>query len=320
MIKLTKDEKFKIIIDIFNKRDEKILSAYDKELSDKLGLCQKQIERLILEIQAKYHSIETIEASKKTGRRKLYKLIEPTDIFIEMYAQHEELSWLFDMAKNLDHEVFKKLEKYTKNSDDIYLFQNTPFEDISSLESKDIFKKLKRTIKNREYAKIKFFNDDTIYDNLKCLKLVFIDNNWYISYIDQEDILKFGRISFIERVDYATKINVYQESKVEKQVEFLNNNIQNAMTLYGVKNKKAKIKATGFIAKYFEDGMKKFMPSQTFIKKLDDGSIIFTVNYTQDLEILPFVQKWLPDLIILEPQELKDAYIKKLQTTIINQK
>jgi len=64
--------------------------------------------------------------------------------------------------------------------------------------------------------------------------------------------------------------------------------------------------------------MKKFLPSQTFKKRLDDGSIIFTINYTQELEILPLIQKWLPDLIILKPQELKDAYIKKLNDTILN--
>ena len=38
----------------------------------------------------------------------------------------------------------------------------------------------------------------------------------------------------------------------------------------------------------------------------------------EDLEILPFVQKWMPDIIIIEPSELKSAYIKKLQKAIAN--
>lgn len=308
--------KYSFLLKEFSEREDKILTSYDIRLQEYLGLKQKQVERLLNELSIEYNNVQEI----KQGRKKAYKLIQPIDILAEALDDTNNIGWLFNMVYDADPDAFRELEKFREQKNDIYKFFNTPFEDINSLESKDIFKKLKRAIKNREYAKIKFFNDDTIYDNLKCLKLVFIDNNWYITYIDEENILKFGRISFIERVDYATKINSYQESKIEKQIEFLNNNIQNAMTLYGVENRKAKLKATGFIAKYFEDGMKKFMPSQTFIKKLDDGSIIFTINYTQDLEILPFVQKWLPDLIILEPQELKDAYLKKLQTAIANQK
>jgi len=64
--------------------------------------------------------------------------------------------------------------------------------------------------------------------------------------------------------------------------------------------------------------MKKFLSSQEYQKKLEDGSVLFNVEYTQELEILPFIQKWMPDLIIVEPQSLKDAYIKKLNKTIKN--
>ena len=64
--------------------------------------------------------------------------------------------------------------------------------------------------------------------------------------------------------------------------------------------------------------MKKFLKTQKFIKKEDDGSIVFSVEYTQELEILPFVQKWLPDMVILEPKELKETYVKKLQDGLKN--
>jgi predicted DNA-binding transcriptional regulator YafY len=60
--------------------------------------------------------------------------------------------------------------------------------------------------------------------------------------------------------------------------------------------------------------------SQKFKEKLDDGSIIFTLDYTQPLEILPFIQKWLPHLVILEPQELKEEYINNLNLILSEQK
>ncbi len=88
------------------------------------------------------------------------------------------------------------------------------------------------------------------------------------------------------------------------------------MTLYGVEKKIATIKASPAIAKYFDEGMKKFLPSQTFQSKEADGSVIFTLEYTQELEILPFIQKWLPALVIMEPQALKEAYRQKLLSAL----
>ena len=63
-----------------------------------------------------------------------------------------------------------------------------------------------------------------------------------------------------------------------------------------------------------------FLSTQTFQEELDDGSIIFTLEYTQPLEILTLIQRWLPDLVILEPQELRDEYLEKLESTIKNHK
>jgi hypothetical protein len=58
--------------------------------------------------------------------------------------------------------------------------------------------------------------------------------------------------------------------------------------------------------------MKKFMSSQKFFEKVDD-EVVFTLEYTQELEILPFIKRWLPDLIILEPKELKDRLDEDLR-------
>jgi len=97
------------------------------------------------------------------------------------------------------------------------------------------------------------------------------------------------------------------------------NTVQNAMTLYGVKNHRATLVALPFITKYFEENMKKFFPSQKFIRKEEDSSIVFIIEYTQPLEILPFVQKWMPDLVIGSPKELQNEYSEKLQITLRRQ-
>jgi len=313
-MKLLKQEIFKIIVDEFNKRDPKELSIYDEVLKEKLAKSPKTIQRYFEEFQAKYNSI--VEVAKR--KQKTYKLINPVDIMLESFDHYENIGWLFQMIQENDPIAFKDLEIYTKKDKHLYQFQTTPFEDIDDLESKQSFKRLKNIIQARDYAKLTFMYDNNTYDNLKCLKLVFMDNNWYIAYVDEEDKLKFGRISFIQRVDFATKSGHFQPSSVSKHIHFLEHSIQNSMTLYDVSKKTATIKANPNIARYFKKYMKKFLSTQKFIKEQDDGSIIFELTYTQPLEILPFVQKWLPDLVILEPQELKDEFRKKLKQALEN--
>lgn len=311
MSDITTLKKYKVILEEFDRKQDKMLTAYDEILKERLSLSPKQIDRLIKELMDEFDNIIEIEGT----RRKTYKLLKPIDLFVEAFDKSEEIAWLFNMVHDGDPEVFKKLEQFTNKSKHIYQFKNTPFEDIQSLEKKDIFKKLKRTVKNREYAKITFSSDETI-DNIKCLKLIFIDNNWYLANVAEDNILRLSRISFIKKVDYATKINSFQLSSIEKQLSFLENNLQNAMSKYGEKTKIAKLKASGVITKYFEKGMKKFVSSQQYKEKLSDGSIIFTVEYTQYLEILPWIQSWMPNLIILEPQDLKEEYKNKLTETL----
>ncbi len=310
-----KDTQFKrmlFILEEFNDRKDGILDGYDEVLQHEFDLSPKQIDRLLQKISNEMDNIQPI----KIGRKKAYKLIKPIDLFVETFKNANEINWLFNMAHDADPEIFKELEEYTNKTKHVFQFKNTPFEDIKSLEEKEVFKRLKSAVEHREYRKIKFKGRDEAQDNLKCLKLIFMDGNWYIAYIEDEQ-LRFGRISFIEKVEYASNIGSFQPSGIKKQMDFLQT-VQNSMTRYDKPTKIARLQAKPFIAKYFDEDMKKFMLSQKFEKKLDDGSIIFTVEYTQAIEILPFIQGWLPNLLILEPKDLKEQYLKRLTQTINN--
>lgn len=293
------------------------ISSDDAYLLEKFGCSSKTLERYLKEIESRYDHIVTI----KHGRKKFWKLVKVSDIFQEFIQNSEEISQLFLMAREFDPEILKELEKGTlskiaKNDENIFLFKNSIMEEVQSKEAKEMFKNLKNAIKNHEYRDIVYRYDNEItYKNEKCLKLVFIDNNWYLVVIDEEGILRFRRLSFILKINYSKEKVSFQTKELEPYLEFLKR-VQNTMTLYNVDVKCATLKATSTIAKYFEDGMKKFLPSQTFKHKEEDGSVVFTLEYTQPLEILPFIQKWLPDLVIVEPLELKEAYRKKLEEAL----
>ncbi len=300
-------ERTLFILEAFHER--KTLDSYDETLLEEFDISSKQLGRLLDDVAEAVDSIEII----KVGKRKSYRLIESIDIFTKIIDKSNDIGWLLQMAYDSDPYIFKDLEKFTSKDKDIYQFINTPFEDTKTLEAKETFKRLRDAVELREYRKITFKGG--VQDNLKCLKMVYMENNWYIAYINSQDKLLFGRISLIERVDYASNIGSFQPSKIEKHLEFLNN-IQNSMTLYGKEKKIATIKATGYAKKYFDKGIKLRLSSQKFVEKLDDGSIIFTVEYTQPIEILPLIQGWLPDLIILEPKELREKYIERLNRTV----
>jgi hypothetical protein len=311
-MKRSQQEIFNILIEEFNNRNPKELNTYDEILLRRFDKSSKTINRYFKEFQAKYQSIVEVEGK----RCKTYKLITPMDLISESMEHFDEIGFVFQMIQEGSPEVFKELEQYTKKDKDIYQFQTTPFEDVSDIEANQNFQRLKRNIEAREYTKIKFHYDDVIYDNLKCLKLIFMDNNWYIAYVNNTDHLKFGRISFIQRVDYGSNNGHFQPSSVVKHKSFLLDEVQNSMTLYGVPKKEAVLKALPPIAKYFKSNMKKFLASQKWLEELDDGSILISLSYTQELELLPLVQKWLPHLLIMQPNELKEAFKVKLQHSI----
>jgi hypothetical protein len=309
--------KYKIVLnELKNLKENHYLTAYDDYLIEKLNLSTKQIGRMLDELTQEYDNIIKEKIGKKLG----YKIVENSDIFVEIFDKFDDnnLGWFFQLAQESDPEIFKKVKNFTNTNQKVFTFKNSPFEDTKTLETKSIFIRLKTAVENREYRKIKFYHDKKVYDNLKCIKMIFMDNNWYIATISDDEILRFGRISFIESVEYATKINSFQSQSIQKYLDFIDNRVQNSMTLYDKKIKIAKIKALPSIAKYFQKDMKKFLSSQKFISSNSDGSVDFSLTYTQAIEILPFIKKWLPNLVILNPQELKEELKQDLQNAMKN--
>ena len=313
---MAKDKKVIAIYRLMEKfLSQKEIDAYDKELLDEFECSSKTLSRYLENIETLYPHIIKIKKGKKSS----WKLISVSDIFEEFVNNSYDLYTLFEMAREFDPEIFKELEKGTlkklASKDSTFLFKNPIMETIDSQNIKEIFKTLKDAVKNREYIDIIYnYEDKELYKNAKPLKLVFIDNNWYIAIVS-EDEFKFLRLSFIKSVQKSKDKKRFSTTHLNKYLNFLKD-AQNSLSFIDKEPKIATIKANANIAKYFKKGMKKFLPSQKFIKELDDGSVLFTVEYTQDLEVLPLIQKWLPDLIIESPKELKDAFKAKLEKAL----
>jgi len=302
----------KLIIVLKKFYEKRVLTAYDEDLLNSLELEPKQVGRILDELAVSLDGI----VQEKAGKKKAYRLVTKLDIFEKLFFSAEKLSWIYEMADEDISEAISLLTHISKVKDDIYRFKNTPYEDIKSLEDKDIFNSLKTAVKYKEYRDIHFY-DGMVYKDTKCLKLFFMEGNWYIAFETSQKELKFGRISFIKSVCYSKDLISFSKNSVKKKLSFLDNDVQNPFTLYENEPKVALIKANPKISKYFKKGMKKFLDTQEFLEELDDESVLFTVKYTQDMEILPFIQKWMPDLVIIKPKELALSYKKKLESALV---
>ena len=125
--------------------------------------------------------------------------------------------------------------------------------------------------------------------------------------------LRFLRFNFIRNIGYSKKTG-YRKKVLEKYDSFFKT-LQNPMTL-NQPFETAHILASEKVAHYFKETMKPFFPSQKFIKENIDGSVEFSINFTQPLEILPFIKQWQPDLTIISPDLLREMMVKDLKQSM----
>jgi predicted DNA-binding transcriptional regulator YafY len=287
------------------------VSAYDEDLLSITNLSSRRTQDILNGLKEYFgDSIDKKVIDKKFH----YKLLKTENTILEILNKTNDLDYLWQyiktpkLLKKLDEETKKRIKDLTKDDENIFLFITKPMEEIKNKKIRKLIDKLKVAIKNYEYRDIK--TSIEYFKNVKPIKIIFTEENWYLAGVLENKELKFFRLSFIEDIKYSKK-ETYKRSAIKPYLEFLKT-IQNPFTLYNTPKKKAVLKALPQISFYFDKNMKKFFSSQQFIKKEND-SVIFSVEYTQPLEILPFIKKWIPNLVILKPDELKEELKKDIQ-------
>jgi predicted DNA-binding transcriptional regulator YafY len=287
--------------------ERKKIKANDKEIAKELGYSTKTLGRHLKDIATLYSSIIEV----KEGRNKVYELVDTSYVFEKIMTNSDDLYWFFDLIERWDSNIFKDIGyEVSKKERDVYLYKNSPFEELKSDKQKDIFRSLKSAIINQEYRDIDYiYNAPRTHRQAIPLKLIFMEQNWYVAIVDRDEGFRFLRIFFIKDVRNSAKRSYERDlssDELKKYTKFLKT-FQNPMSKYAEPKEIARIKASPRVAKYFDKGMKRHLQSQTFIKKNSDGSVEFSLEYTQPIEVLPLIKKWLPDLKILSPQSLEDA-------------
>ena len=293
---------------------------------------ERALRRYLSDIHELYRDIVLTEKKKKalTDRSvTIYRVQnreKDVSTVLKFFMENsDDLGWVLQMIHENDPSFLKELdvndkyliEENIKEDEGIFVFKSSPFESFEESQTKGIFNNLKKAVKNHEYRSITYKkNKEEFLEDLKCIKMVYMNNNWYLATENEEKKFRFLRLSFIKKVGYSKNDKItFQASRVDHYHDFFAS-VQNAMTLQNTQFKKATLKASPGMSLYFKENMKPFFPSQEYVKTEEDGSIVFTVEYTQPLEVLPFIKQWLPDIEIVAPEKLKQFFINDMQKSM----
>ena len=301
----------------------------DTELLDEFGIQERTLRRYIEEIKILFPNSFVIENKLVKNSKRPMGVLRVSDknkdivIVLEYLLKNSDnLGWLITLLNENDPSLLNDLNKYEKEvskqlqeDSDIFLFKTNPLENLQDEPSKRYLSELRNAVANREYRDIKYKYISEV-ENLmdsKCLKIIFTDGNWYLAIEDNEENFRLLRVAFIVSLTKSSKN--YQKKILSKYKTYFNK-IQNAMSLPSNTPQRALLKASPKVAIYFRKGMKTFFPSQRFERALEDGSVAFSIDFTQDIEILPFIKRWLPDIEILEPKSLRDKFKEDLKIAL----
>lgn len=156
----------------------------------------------------------------------------------------------------------------------------------------------------KEYIIIGFkFKKDSDYTEREVLplKILNFSGEWYMLGLESSSIKKF----------YLNNIsNVHTIRQGESIDEEALGRPDNALNAWFVPNRKpfmVRLWVDSKVAKYFK--RKKISPNQQLIEH-SDKSLDITLFVTDFMEIAPLVLAWIPNVIVLEPQGLKE-FIRK---------
>lgn len=301
---------------------------------------QNRIARLtlIIELLSKGHSLSTPYLVTKFGVTKkivqtdfkeyLLPLFEDKTLYysylIKAYkAKDNFLSKTFLSAEELAIIAVLQNKSRDKYSDDDFalkthaLFQK--FDDAlshrlyqeSSIEKIDEFKneiiQIKNAIEAKKVITCKYSKKDREVFPLKILNL---EGYWYlIVYEPSSELLKTFHLNSVKEIVLTDKEYRFNKDKVKS--------FDNAITAF-FKPDNEPITIQLFIdtkiSKYFQ--RKKLNKTQRTLQKYSDGSIDIEVLVTDFMEIIPIIQRYIPFIAVIEPEELKNEIKKNLERAL----
>jgi len=231
-------------------------------------------------------------------------------VLLDELLQGSELMMLSNIVNVFDITDTKSLissetKRLIKNSMDVYSFKSRP---IEQAYNQDILKIMEHAIKFNKELEILYHGRYIINKSVQVqpYKLVFsVDNLYLIVKLPIENKIQKLRVSNIETVKLTSK-NFYKDREIEHY-------ITSSQTLFANDASKdivVRLHVSKERSKYFV--YKKYLSSQKIINKFENGDIEIEYHVNNFNEINNLILTWMPEVKVIEPQELKAILRKKL--------
>jgi predicted DNA-binding transcriptional regulator YafY len=184
----------------------------------------------------------------------------------------------------------------------------------AKLDMEDIGDKLKEVqeleiaIRNKNLIKCQYdFEEYNKELDLKPLKIANYVGFWYLIALDaRNDILKKYYLKNIKQIKLLDE-NFETDAKLDRLLE-------NSISIWfdkEVEPYKVTLQISSEVSKYFI--RKPISKSQVTESLHEDGSMVVTVEITEDMEIIPFVKYWTPHIKVLDPTRIEETIKKDLE-------
>jgi len=177
----------------------------------------------------------------------------------------------------------------------------------AKLDMEDIGDKLREVqllegaIKNKQIIECTYkFEKYSQPISLKPLKIANYEGFWYLIALDsRNDLLKKYYLKNISQITLTD--STFKTDKI------LDDLLENSISVWfqkDVEPYKVTLEIDKEIAKYFQ--RKPISKTQKVEEKREDGSMVISIEITNDMEIVPLVKYWIPHIEVLGPVRIKN--------------
>ena len=209
-----------------------------------------------------------------------------------------------DLSLKVDS-LFLKFEEELTNK----LYQTSSIEKIDNFKNEII--QIKNAVESKSIIKCLY---NKKYREIYPLKILNLEGFWYLIIFEPNDNkIKTFHLNTIKNIEVLNTYFSFDEEKI--------NSFDNAISAY-YKPNNAPILVQLFmdkeVSRYFQ--RKPLNKSQRVLKIYDDESCDIELTITDYMEIIPTIQRYIPFIGVIEPDELKDrvkgninSYLKKFE-------
>lgn len=208
-------------------------------------------------------------------------------------------------------ELFPKLDRtfFQKQLNDSIKVKGFQYESIKHLETE--FKLIQQAIENHQIITFSYQKaNETIYSNRTLEPYVLLNKNgiWYLIGLEdgKQKTFCFTQINFIQVTDKT----------FEPDVDFLNEIEKSDSISHGNQLNEVIIRVNAKVSHYFL--RRNLLPNQEILHQLENGEILLSCKNIHELEIIPLVLYWMPNLTIVSPIGLQEKLINKMKEYITN--